>query len=439
MVAGRQTSEKNTRGEAMSKKMLRRFVRPDCHLPRPPSHNQRRAVKLAVAATVVSITLLAIGVTLNATSAVACDAQFVSQQGRDVIVQPTGSDDTGNIQCAFDLAVASGSVTNVRLRPGAFYTAQIAVSGFNGEFAGAGVKETIVFNLPDLYVNKFEWYMNEPSATNPWPSLFSFVGGDLRMSGLAIHIQGDNPTQGWGAHSACCIDELGIVIAILGGVANASISNVLIEGERSPDGLYGLNVINGIAYEGFFDYVSGWSNRISGRFSVEDSAFRRVASGTLVGGLDGASVLTKGSSFDEVRVGGEAVDLISSSWEFSNNSVSAVFGVHLYNLFDSANSGGTVVIHNNIFRGKYGPVIGYTDTGQSSCLLLGNNVQQVTNIGIYLDNGASGCTVVGGNTKSNVLDLGTKNVLAGVSNMGSGVGSMIQDVRQALSDIHSIW
>jgi hypothetical protein len=396
-------------------------------------------VKLGVAARVVSVTLLAIGVTLNATSAVACDAQFVAQQGRDVIVQPTGSDDTGNIQCAFDLAVASGSVTNVRLQPGTFYTAQVVAKEFSGEFTGAGVTNTVIINQPNLYVDPVRWFKREPSATNPWPGLFSFVGGNLRMSSLSIHIQGDRPTQGWGAHNSCCYYQLGMVVAILGGVANASISNVLIEGEPSSYGSFGLNVLNGIIFEGFFDYKKGWSSRISGQFIVEDSAFRRVASGTPSAGLTGGSVLIRGNSFDEVFVGGESVDLINSSWEFSHNSVNGIFGVDLYNGFDSANIGGTVVILNNVFLGKYGPVIEYTDIGQSSCLLLGNNVQQVTNIGIVLDNGDSGCTVIGGSNKSSVLDLGTNNVLVGVDSMGTGVGPTIQDVRQALSDIHSIW
>ena len=61
----------------------------------------------------------------------------------------------------------------------------------------------------------------------------------------------------------------------------------------------------------------------------------------------------------------------------------------------------------------------------NQCLLLGNNVQS-PEVGIFLGEGISGCTVVGGNSKTNVVDLGTGNVLTGVNNMGTGVGPTIR-------------
>ena len=59
---------------------------------------------------------------------------------------------------------------------------------------------------------------------------------------------------------------------------------------------------------------------------------------------------------------------------------------------------------------------------ENECLLVGNNVQEVSDIGIYLGPDVQGCTVVGGGTKTNVLDLGTDNILTGVNNMGVGIG-----------------
>ena len=58
----------------------------------------------------------------------------------------------------------------------------------------------------------------------------------------------------------------------------------------------------------------------------------------------------------------------------------------------------------------------------NQCLILGNNLQQVNDIGVFLGLGTVGCTVVGGGARTKVLDLGTDNILTGVNNMGSGIG-----------------
>lgn len=62
----------------------------------------------------------------------------------------------------------------------------------------------------------------------------------------------------------------------------------------------------------------------------------------------------------------------------------------------------------------------------NECLLAGNNVQNVTGLGIFLGPETVGCTVIGGNNKTNVVDLGIENVLVGVNNMGTGIGPTIR-------------
>ena len=57
-------------------------------------------------------------------------------------------------------------------------------------------------------------------------------------------------------------------------------------------------------------------------------------------------------------------------------------------------------------------------------------VQGAADTGIFLGPGTCGCAVVGGSNQQNVVDLGTDNVLAGVNNMGSGVGPAIQRLRR---------
>ena len=80
-----------------------------------------------------------------------CDSAYVTQSGNTIAVNPTGVNDTENLQCAFDAAVADGPGVDVQLSTGTFHTAQIVVNDFHGKFYGAGSKYTTVINLPNLF------------------------------------------------------------------------------------------------------------------------------------------------------------------------------------------------------------------------------------------------------------------------------------------------
>jgi hypothetical protein len=332
--------------------------------------------------------------------------------------------DTANLQCALDAAVSSGPGVRVRLSSGIFHTAQIVVSGFQGKFTGNGAKNTVITNLPNLYVTPVDMYFNPPSADNPWPSLFAFVNGDFVISDLAIHIIGDNGTTGWTIFGIDPpIIELAHAVVILGTEADAKIERVLVEGELMENSLLGYNLINGIFFEGFIGEVSP---PISGSFQVYASTFRLVASGTPVVNLSNSAVVISRNTFEDVFLGMDGGDFINSNLEFSHNNVNSVIGFDLYNTFATEDVGSTFLIKSNVFRGAIGPAFEMTFGEGNDCLLQGNNVQNVTDIGIFLGEGIHGCTVVGGNNKTNVLDLGTGNILVGVNNMGTGVGPDIQ-------------
>src|SRR5438045_4049205 len=66
---------------------------------------------------------------------------FVSRIGNRIDVAPTGADDTTNLQCAIDAAVASGRSTSIQLAAGTFHTAQIVANNFVGRIAGSGMGE----------------------------------------------------------------------------------------------------------------------------------------------------------------------------------------------------------------------------------------------------------------------------------------------------------
>jgi hypothetical protein len=354
-----------------------------------------------------------------------CDPDFVTPSENVFTVLPTGVDDTANIQCAFDAAVAFGSGAEVHLAAGDFHTAQIVVNDFYGDFTGEGLGESVIMNLPHLYVTPVDMYLDPPSANNPWPSLFAFVNGDFSISDLAIHITGDEGTLGWTIFGIDPpVTELAHAIVILGEEADVVINAVSIEGETASNSLYGYNLLNGILFEGFIGAVPP---PLSGSFQVHNSSFRRMASGTPVANVSDAQIKIYHNTFEEVFFGLDAADFDNSSFEFSNNKVSATwYGIDLYNMFLSENVGSSYLVKNNVFRGAYGIVFEQAFGTGNECLLIGNNVQHVTDLGIYLGPNITGCTVVGGRNKTNVFDEGINNILTGVNNMGTGVGPTIK-------------
>ena len=354
-----------------------------------------------------------------------CDPAYVTQAGNTITVQPTGVSDTANLQCAFDAAVSVGTDMTVHLESGIYKTDQIVVTGFQGQFTGEGASSTTITNLPNLYVTPVDVIDNPPSADNPWPNLISFIGGDFSISHLAVRIQGDKPALPWTVFG---IDpplrELAHAIVFLGTEAHVRVDHVLIEGEHAANTLFGYNLIQAFFFEGLLKDPENPSTLlpISGSFSVQDSTFRSMDSGAPVYNLNNATVIILNNEFSDMNSAVLGEIFPNSSFEFSKNNGDSFFGVYLYNTTGEQDSGSSFLFNNNNFRGAIGVALELNFGEGNECLLKGNNTQNVEVIGIYLGPGTTGCTVVGGSNKTNVLDLGTDNILVGVNNMGTGVG-----------------
>ena len=348
--------------------------------------------KLFLTVSIVLVVAAAIASRTGVVSAdTGCDKAFVKRTGRAVTVKPTGIDDTENLQCAFDAAVALGSGAQVQLKSGTFNTGQIVVNGFNGKFKGEGAKNTVVTNLPNLYVTPENFYFNPPSTDNPWPSLFVFVGGDLTVSDLAIHISGDDGTTGWTIFGIDPpITELAHGFAILGPEANAQFKHILVEGQPAENSLFGYNLINGVFYEGF---IGENPDSISGAFTVRNSTFRAVGSGTPIANLSDATVTISHNEFEGVYFAMDGGDFVNSEYVFSNNNVDATFGVSLYNIFASEDAGSTLLIEKNTFRGETGIDLAQTFGEGNSCEISKNDLQNVTGTKINLGSEVTGCIV----------------------------------------------
>jgi hypothetical protein len=352
----------------------------------------------------------------TATAATECDPAYVTIENTLITVLPTGIDDTPNLQCGFDAALEAGPEAIVHLDSGTYRTAQIVVNDFQGQFEGAGTEDTLVENLPDLYVTPVDMYLSLPSAENPWPVLFAFVNGSFSINNLSIHIVGDTPTTPWTIFGIDPpIQDLAIAVGLLGSEVHAKVDHVLVEGEEDDTSMYGYNLIQAFYFEGWWGSPP-WPP-ISGSFTVTNSTFRRMASGTPVTNVENASVVIKNNTYEDLYWGQEICDVVSSSIEFSHNKVDTVIGVDVYPFALEQNSDSSFLIRNNTFHSNIGIKMEQAFGEGVDCLIWGNNIQNVSGTGIYLGPGVSGCRVVGGSLRANVMDLGLNNILSGVNNI----------------------
>ncbi len=116
--------------------------------------------------------------------------QTVSAKGNVFTVYPTGTDDTLNLQQAFEKAKAAGPGSTVRLVKGKYRTGMIDVSNFYGNFQGAGIGQTVLLPLHhmDCQANANE---------NKNNSLFIFRLGDPHVSNMTFFIDDPEPCAVW--------------------------------------------------------------------------------------------------------------------------------------------------------------------------------------------------------------------------------------------------
>jgi hypothetical protein len=214
---------------------------------------------------------------------------------------------------------------------------------------------------------------------------------------------------------------LAAAVVVEGTNANAWVDGVIITGEKNDALIFGYNLYNGVYFEGI---IGNPPPPLSGSFKVTNSTFRTMAAGTPAYNVTDASIQISHNRYGDMFYGIDAGFVFNSVYEVSHNTVeNAVFGIDAWATLESTK----LLIRNNTVRDSvYGILLEGSFGEGNECLLLGNNVQMVTDIGIFLGDSTNGCTVVGGNNKTNVVDLGTDNVLVGVNNMGTGVGPTIQ-------------
>ena len=367
-----------------------------------------------------------------------CDPIYVFHFFQTWLVLPTGTDDTANLQCAFDHAVIQ-SPSTVLLSSATYHTGQVVASGFVGNFRGIGTNETIIKTLDrPLSVTYLDFFLNPPtpeSGSNPWPSVFAFVGGDIVISDFSLYATENSGTTGWTFTGlGVNVYELAHGFVVVGSEvpgqnyreANAALYRVHIEGLQRAGTLYGFNLINATYYEGF---LGADTLPLRGKFDIHDSHFRQVG-GTNLYNLYDAQVSITRNTYEDSFEGMDVGYLSNTAYEYAQNVVlnislgSVLGGVYLYGPFDTS----TLFIGGNVFTGVYGPYFDNSAafSGDMKTQLLKNAVENETGVGIYLGTGTSDCLVVCKTPTDTVTNAGTNNKLIGcqeVAASGTAHGS----------------
>ena len=371
-----------------------------------------------------------------------CNSAYVHQAGRTITVLPTHSDDTENLQCAFDMGSQMPG-TVLQLVKGTYITGRIKVDGFVGVVRGMGMKATTIRNpATPIHVTPDDFYMIPPEsdAFEP-PYLFVFLGGDYTVTDLTVSIVGAAPATDWSIFGirdwlGHGITSMGGPFTILGSAtghgyheANAAFHRVRLTGEVTNDPLFGYNIYNAILPQGF---AGPELQPLKGRFSVFDSVFENLASATPFLNLQDSWVSISGNMLNNVYVGGEVVDVKNSRYEFSQNQVTGSSGVAAYDdcLGSNANcgiEGSELMIRGNAITAGDGVLIDATFSGGTKALVLGNDFTGVTGTAVRLGSETSKCLVVL-TAPAPVDNLGTDNRVIGPGRAGGKHGTSIRSL-----------
>ena len=155
-------------------------------------------------------------------------------------VHPSGGNDTKAIQAAFTPPSKPARAAPCSSAAGRFYTNTIVVKNFDGYFKGAGEGKTFIDTLQALGPN--EPVVPLTPAIEPYPFLFGFKGGDVRVSAMTCDITAFSPAVTWAGSTA--LEDVFLVT----GSASSAFDRVAFTGEAGDWG--GYNVFRDIQITG---------------------------------------------------------------------------------------------------------------------------------------------------------------------------------------------
>jgi hypothetical protein len=342
----------------------------------------------------------------NAQLLAGCGAR-VARNGHVLLVSPSGGEDTAALQCAIDSAGALGPGAVVQLGDGTFRTGQIVARAFHGTLRGSGSDRTVITN-PDrqLFVTPDNWFSLDPSASNPWPALFSFIDGDFTVSDLAIHVSGDAPTTTWSLFGTAS-SALNYAFVVVGTRANAVFDHLDVRGAPAPGG-NGVNLNLALFYSGFAGFPA--APPISGSVEVRASRFGFLSGPATIFLMAEGEVRVIGNSITDVQIGPAVVS--------AANVGSTILANHIDAQFNGFESFGDVtdsrfLIAGNDIHAHDGIDILSAFSGNVTCSVVGNKTSPDAangGVGVLLGPGTRNCLIAGSGT---VTDRGMNNRVLG--------------------------
>ena len=365
----------------------------------------------------IAALMLMMGIPASASAHAAGTPAVANWGSHTIVVKPNGSNDTADLQAAFNTCTSHNWVCTIQLVKGTYYTDQVYAIGFQGSFVGAGQGATIIQGLPNLpspgaayNTSMSPFWAALPGPTNPWPDLFTFVNGAFRVSQMTLVDTYFNPVpNGWN-YFGLASTYLWADIMVTGEQANAAFDHfAMITGPGEFNIGIGnpssFNSAGGLVYEGML-LPSGWQPQgyptaytdqipVSGTFSVTNCYLYGTDSAVWVENTLDASVTIGFNLITSSPSMISPIDLSNTQvWVYGNQLTNVMYGAGVipfqslfqYNLLPS-----TIYVMGNyvevnwggsgLFFSDYGPGEGLPST--LSVVAAGNTVVTDTSCGCY--------------------------------------------------------
>jgi len=231
---------------------------------------------------------------LVAVLAVACLAVLVAPSlasAQTFFVHPSGGNDTGNIQAAFNAALKAGSGSVVQLTAGHFSMNNILVAGFHGTFKGAGEGATVI----DTRRRGVTLMAGQDSTR-----LIDFHDGDVRVSDMSFDITPFYPAKEWTTSEFGGPNDYLAIVISLRGESSAAIDRVSFMGHAGGSDNFGANTNTSVGVENDVTPSGGTFTMTRCTFATQE--------GVGEWGLTGARITIGGSAcqgnvFDSASIG----------------------------------------------------------------------------------------------------------------------------------------
>ncbi len=275
---------------------------------------------------------------------VGCDDAFVQLAGDELVidVSPTGNDDTADIQCALDVAIAEG-IPVVRLLPATYFISALSIENFAGTFQGRTQTGTIV-SVIDNSIDCVA--MNDAGQQS---AAIKFIKGEPRIRFMTISADVPCITSvpleaivhftGESAQAGNCKNDVvfGVVdrVTVDGtSIGNSIRTGVLVEPEGGPPG--------------------GCKDTLLGTFKLNRSIVANTFVGVATTMKSGAQV---DFNFNEFRSNQHAIELFDTNQNTTittNKFIGSISNSAYFGIWVSTNSPGApaktrVVVDNNKF------------------------------------------------------------------------------------------